>query len=120
MVIALDEAEAEIANWRAGFYKIAFSPVEVVTKLGKPKCPEVKASPNYILARLRPSKSPLLLTGATLLDFLRLFLIQLHHFVASLAMSTQKLIKLTLDGLRVSVFGPLDEQGHEQSRERST
>jgi len=35
VVIELDEAEAEAANWRAGFYKVAFSPTEVVTKLGK-------------------------------------------------------------------------------------
>jgi hypothetical protein len=33
----LDEAEADAVNWRAGFYKIAFSPVEVVGKLGNPK-----------------------------------------------------------------------------------
>ena len=32
----LDEAEADAANWRAGFYTIAFNPVEVVRKLGKP------------------------------------------------------------------------------------
>lgn len=36
VVVELDETEAEAANWRAGFYKIALSPVEVVTKLGKP------------------------------------------------------------------------------------
>jgi hypothetical protein len=36
VVIELDEAEAESANWRAGFYKVAFSPVEVVGKLGEP------------------------------------------------------------------------------------
>jgi hypothetical protein len=41
-VIELDEAEAEAANWRAGFYKIAFSPVEVVTKLGKPNILEAQ------------------------------------------------------------------------------
>jgi hypothetical protein len=38
VVIELDEMEAETANWRAGFYKVAFSPIEVVTKLGKPNC----------------------------------------------------------------------------------
>jgi hypothetical protein len=42
VVIELDEAEAEAANWRAGFYKIAFSPVEVVTKLGKPNILEAQ------------------------------------------------------------------------------
>jgi hypothetical protein len=36
VVIELDEMEAEAANWRAGFYRIAFSPTEVMTKLGKP------------------------------------------------------------------------------------
>jgi hypothetical protein len=36
VLIELDEAEAEAANWRAGFYKLAFSPVEVVGKLGEP------------------------------------------------------------------------------------
>jgi len=36
VLIELDDAEAEAANWRAGFYKIAFSPVEVVGKLGEP------------------------------------------------------------------------------------
>jgi hypothetical protein len=35
----LYEAEADAANWRAGFYKIAFSPVEVVGKLGEPNAP---------------------------------------------------------------------------------
>jgi hypothetical protein len=42
VVIELDEAEAEATNWRAGFYKIAFSPVEVVTKLGKPNVLEAE------------------------------------------------------------------------------
>ena len=36
VVIELDDMEAEAANWRAGFYKTAFSLVEIVTKLGKP------------------------------------------------------------------------------------
>ena len=36
VVIELDEAEADRANWRAGFYQIGLSPVEVVGKLGKP------------------------------------------------------------------------------------
>jgi hypothetical protein len=36
VVIELDEAEAEASNWRAGFYKIALSPVEIVRKLGEP------------------------------------------------------------------------------------
>jgi hypothetical protein len=36
VLIELDDAEAEAANWRAGFYKTAFSPVEVVGKLGEP------------------------------------------------------------------------------------
>jgi hypothetical protein len=36
VLIELDDVEAEAANWRAGFYKIAFSPVEVVGKLGQP------------------------------------------------------------------------------------
>jgi hypothetical protein len=36
VVIELDEAEAEAANWRACFYKVDFSPTEVVRKLGKP------------------------------------------------------------------------------------
>jgi len=36
VVIELDAAEAEAANWRAGFYKIALTPVEVVRKLGEP------------------------------------------------------------------------------------
>lgn len=36
VLIELDEAEAEAANWRAGFYRIGFSPVEVVGKLGEP------------------------------------------------------------------------------------
>jgi hypothetical protein len=35
----LDEAEADAANWRAAFYKIAFNPAEVVGKLGKPNAP---------------------------------------------------------------------------------
>jgi hypothetical protein len=33
----LDEAEADAANWRAGFYKLALNPVEVVGRLGKPR-----------------------------------------------------------------------------------
>jgi hypothetical protein len=36
VVIELDDKEAEATKWRAGFYKIAFSPVEVVGKLGEP------------------------------------------------------------------------------------
>jgi hypothetical protein len=36
VLMELDEAEADAANWRAGFYKIAVSPVEVVGKLGEP------------------------------------------------------------------------------------
>jgi hypothetical protein len=36
VVIELDEPEADGVNWRAGFYKVAFSPAEVVRKLGKP------------------------------------------------------------------------------------
>ena len=36
VVIELDDMEAEAVNWRAGFYKTAFSLVEIVTKLGKP------------------------------------------------------------------------------------
>jgi hypothetical protein len=39
VLMELDEAEADAANWRAGFYKIGFSPVEVVGKLGKPNAP---------------------------------------------------------------------------------
>ena len=41
VVIELDDAEAEAANWRAGFYKIAFSPVEIVGKLGEPNATEL-------------------------------------------------------------------------------
>jgi hypothetical protein len=37
VLMELDEAEADAVNWRAGFYKIAFSPVEVVGKLGNTK-----------------------------------------------------------------------------------
>jgi hypothetical protein len=37
VVIELDEMEAEAANWRAGFYRVEFSPTEIVTKLGKPE-----------------------------------------------------------------------------------
>jgi hypothetical protein len=36
------QMEAEAANWRAGFYRIAFSPTEVVTKLGKPNVLEAE------------------------------------------------------------------------------
>ena len=36
VVVELDEAEAEASNWRAGFYKVGFSPVEIVGKLGEP------------------------------------------------------------------------------------
>jgi hypothetical protein len=32
----LDEAEADSANWRPGFYTTVLNPVEVVRKLGKP------------------------------------------------------------------------------------
>lgn len=39
VVIELDEPEAEAANWRPGFYKIALTPVEVVGKLGEPNRP---------------------------------------------------------------------------------
>jgi hypothetical protein len=36
VLLELDVTEAETANWRAGFYKVAFSPVEVWEKLGQP------------------------------------------------------------------------------------
>jgi hypothetical protein len=36
VLMELDEAEADAANWRAGFYKLALNPVEVVGRLGKP------------------------------------------------------------------------------------
>jgi hypothetical protein len=36
VVVELDVMEAEAANWRAGFYKVAFSPPEVLEKLGQP------------------------------------------------------------------------------------
>ena len=36
VLLELDVTEAEIANWKAGFYKVAFSPVEVWEKLGQP------------------------------------------------------------------------------------
>jgi hypothetical protein len=39
VVVELDKAEAEASNWRAGFYKVAFSPAEVVSKLGEPTPP---------------------------------------------------------------------------------
>ena len=37
VLMELDEAEADAANWRAGFYKLALNPVEVVGRLGKPR-----------------------------------------------------------------------------------
>ena len=36
VLLELDVTEAETANWRAGFYKVAFSRVEVWEKLGQP------------------------------------------------------------------------------------
>ena len=36
VLLELDVTEAETANSRAGFYKVAFSPVEVWEKLGQP------------------------------------------------------------------------------------
>jgi hypothetical protein len=30
VVVELDVTEAEAANWRAGFYKVAFSPAEIL------------------------------------------------------------------------------------------
>jgi hypothetical protein len=36
VVLELDAIEAEIVNWRPGFYKVALSPVEAVAKLGQP------------------------------------------------------------------------------------
>jgi hypothetical protein len=36
VVVELEVPKAEAANWRAGFYKVAFSPVEVLKKLGQP------------------------------------------------------------------------------------
>jgi hypothetical protein len=35
-LLELDDIEAEAVKWRAGFYRIAFSPAQVVGKLGKP------------------------------------------------------------------------------------
>ena len=44
VVIELDATEAEDSNWRAGFYRVDYSPVEIVGKLGEPtaKCLERK------------------------------------------------------------------------------
>jgi hypothetical protein len=36
VVVELDVTEAEAANWRAGFYKLALSSAEVLKKLGQP------------------------------------------------------------------------------------
>jgi hypothetical protein len=36
VVVELEVREAEATKWRAGFYKVAFSPVEVLEKLGQP------------------------------------------------------------------------------------
>jgi hypothetical protein len=36
VVLELDVTEAEAVKWRPGFYKVAFSPVEAVVKLGQP------------------------------------------------------------------------------------
>jgi hypothetical protein len=36
VVLELDATEAEAANWRAGFYKSSFRPVEVSERLGQP------------------------------------------------------------------------------------
>lgn len=36
VVVELEVREAEAAKWRAGFYKVAFSPIEVLEKLGQP------------------------------------------------------------------------------------
>ena len=36
VLMEVDEAEADAANWRAGFYKLALSPAEVLKKLGQP------------------------------------------------------------------------------------
>jgi hypothetical protein len=36
VILELDVTEADAANWRAGFYKVAFSPVEVWERLGQP------------------------------------------------------------------------------------
>jgi len=40
VVLELDVPEAEAARWRPGFYNVAFSPAEVVVKLGQPSAPE--------------------------------------------------------------------------------
>jgi hypothetical protein len=44
VVLELDAIEAEAVKWRPGFYKVAFSPVEIVEKLGKPSAASESSS----------------------------------------------------------------------------
>ena len=36
VVIKLDEEEAKVSGWKAGYYQIDLTPVEVITRLGEP------------------------------------------------------------------------------------
>jgi hypothetical protein len=42
-------------------------------------------------------------------DFLRFFLIHHRQFIACLAFDPEKLVELGVDGLRIPIFGALDE-----------
>jgi hypothetical protein len=54
------------------------------------------------------SKAPRFSFSILLLDFFRFLLIELSKLIASRTMNAEQLVKLTLYGLRISVFGPLD------------
>src|SRR5581483_7980446 len=46
------------------------------------------------------------------LDFLRIFIIKRHQTIAGLSVYLQEFIQLGVNGLRVAVFGALDEERH--------
>jgi hypothetical protein len=52
------------------------------------------------------------------LDLFGLSLIQFRQLVAGLSFGPQQLIELCVDGLRIPVFGALDEKRHDPGRER--
>ncbi len=52
------------------------------------------------------------------LDFLWLLLIKLHQLIPSGPVRPQQFIQFGVDSLRVSMLRTLDEQGHEERRNR--
>ena len=74
--------------------------------------PTSPAATSRILTTIRGPCEP-----AMLLDIFRIFLIDQGKPIASLGLGMEKFVEFGVQRLRVAMGGPLDQQGHEPSRE---